>query len=846
VAEAPDETQALHLTELQRRILEQAFHRYTFDVPEPPARRPALVVKVEPATPGGLYRLGAQGDLPVQLTVSVQALESLSAVRLTYLAQDFYGRKVAGENLPPVFPNREGNAVADLPLKGLATPGYYHVLVTASSEDGTATGACGIVLVQPIEAGPDPKSPFGLAAPPGKVPEVLPETARRLGVCHLAADWADAEAAAEAVRSAGLMLTPILRFSIPQQNPEPAEVAAAAGETILARAKELHDWQIGERPVFTDLSAEAVKSFRQTVSGIIGAARRAKAPASLWPAASPDVLADVLTEGPVLAGADGVALCVDAGDVTPDLRSGAYRRSLDYGIQVGRRMGIKRFVVAETGDDPTIGTPQQQAWKLVVRHVLALAAGAERIYVCAGRGVPVPKPSAAAYATMTHLLDGAKYEGAAWEDVPLVQAHLFAGQDRRVAVVWSWAGEDPAKPDRGALVFERGAGLEALDVVGQNVGIPKGSRLIVPLGEAPIYLVSSELKTSDLRDRLRGARMVGIAPAAVYFDSIVRGEMPGRVNVTLVVQSLRPNRMEGVAGILAPEGWRVRQAKQRFGLDGGQGREVTFECDAPAAGGAGPYPMEAVVSLNEEFVRYKQAVWVAQAPEGVIEVGYGLGAWEGIPPVLLRNAAGDVQAEVRTAWDAKFFYFSAAVQRQRATYRGGRFAFDGDAIQLGWGLADRADDDFGHRGRERALPAGAVRDTDHLMALTFGKDGAQVIRLRGPRIALRARYPGNADPWYGPVAGSTAAIARDDASGRTIYEAAIPMKALAPLGGQRGRVFRFGFRIGDAGRPPLEWARAAGAADFIANPCSFLPTGFTEGLACQTWWGLVGPAAKRR
>jgi hypothetical protein len=840
IPEPPDEMKTLQLTELQRRILEQVFHQHKFETPAPPPPSATFGVKVDPLVPGGAYRLGAPGDLPAQLLVTVRSVQSPAAIRLTYLVQDFYGRKVAGGDLPPVFPDRFGMAAADLTLKEVTTAGYYHVLVTALSEESTAAGACGIAIVQAGETiGPDVKSQFGLAGPAGKVSGTLAETARRLGARHMAVDWTDAPAL-DAVRKAGLIPTPIVRLGMAQQNLGPGAFATAMAEQVQANAETLPDWQIGRRPVFTDLDADAVNAYRQAVSGVLEAVRRAKSPVTLWVTVPPDILADVLTEGPVLAGADGIALCVDAGAEAPNLSGGAYRRSLDYGIQVARRMGIKRIELGETGDEP-VASPQQQAWKLVTRHVLALAAGVERVYVSCDRGVPEPIVSAAAYATMTHLLDGAAYQGSPWEDVPLVQAHLFAGLERRVAVVWSWAGEDPAKPDAGALVFDRGAGIEALDVMGYPVGIWKGERLIVPLGEAPIYLVSSELKTNDLRDRLRGARIMGVAPAVVYVQSIVRGERPGRVSLTLLVQSLRPYKMNGMAGLRAPEGWTARQAKQQFALEAGQGREVTFECDVPAAQGAGPFPVEAVVSLNEEYVRHTQDVWVAQTPQRSVEVGYGLAAWEGIEPVVAASAAGDVRAEVRTAWDANNFYFCAAVQRQRTGYKPGKFDFDGDAIQLGWGLEPRADDDFGHKARDLALPPGAFRDTDHLMAIAFSKDGPQVVRLRQPRAALRAHYPGNLDAWYGPVEGAVAEIARDQAGGRTIYEAAIPLKALAPLKGERGRLFRFGFRIGDAGRPPLEWARAAAVPDCLANPCSFLPTSFADGLPCQTWWGMIGP-----
>lgn len=838
----PDPMQALNLTDLQRRVLMQPFHCYAFETPAPAPEGAPLAVKVESAAPGGLYRLGPAGDLPVRLAVTVRSVRRAAAVKLRYLAQNFYGSKVAEGTLPPVLPDGAGEARADLVLKELDAFGYYHVLVTATSDEGSVTAFCGIAVVQPFEEGPDPKSPFGLAAPPGKLAATVPEVCRRLGVRRLALDWTGDPAAFDAPRRAGLVVVPIARFDIPQTNPEPTAVTGTLSEVIQRSAEAAPDWQIGRRPEFGAVpGAEAIGSYRGMIGGLITAVRQNSVPARLWVGASPDVLADVLSEGPILAGADGVSLYVDAGAAAPNLRSGAYRRSIDYGAQLARRMGVKRAVVGATGDDPAAHAPQRQAWKLVTRHALALAAGAESVYVSWDRGLPSPPWSAAAYAWMTHLLDGASYQGPAWDDVPLIEAHLFSGPERRVAVVWSWAGANPDEPDQGVLVFDDGLGLEARDVVGQPVGIWKGKRLIVPLGEAPVYLVSGELKANEIRDRLRKATMVGVVPATVHIESIIRGDVPGRASITLWIQSHRPYKQNGIAGLLLPEGWRARQAKQGFPLEAGQAREVTFECDAPAETGAGPYTIEAVISLNEQYARRKQSVWPAQAPERTIEVGYGLKDWQGIAPVVLETRAGDVWAEVRTAWDKEFFYFSAAVRRPRATFRGGRFDFDGDAIQLAWGLAKRADDDFGRPSRDGALPGGAFRDTDHLMALTFTKDGPQVIRLRGPRVALRTHLSGNQDPWYGPVPGAVADIARDEAIGYTLYEAAIPMKELVPLKGERGRTFRFGFRVGNGDDRPLEWSRVAGVPDFLANPASFLPASAADLLPCQTWWGMVGP-----
>jgi hypothetical protein len=420
-----------------------------------------------------------------------------------------------------------------------------------------------------------------------------------------------------------------------------------------------------------------------------------------------------------------------------------------------------------------------------------------------------------------------------------------------VAVVWSWVGDDAANPAAGALVFDNGAGLDAWDCVGHRAGIWKDARLIIPFGEAPIFIAASELKLEQLRDRIRQARIIGIPPATVWVSNLTVTES-NRMTANLWVQSHRPYRTDVLAGLLMPAGLRARQTKYRFSLDPGQAREVMVEIDAvklaaqdekPTALDAvagPPYEIQAVASLGEEWVRRIQHVWPTQARERTLEVGYGLTGWEGVAPIVVQNEAGDVKAEVRTAWDSKFFYFMAGVHRTRDTFKPGRFASDGDAVQLAWGAADRADDDFGNRGRDRSLPVGAFRDTDHLMAITFTKDGPQIIRLRGPKVVLRDHIPGNQDAWYGPVEGAAADISRDAPARVTYYAAAIPWRALPPLSGGRGKSFRFGFRIGDGANPPLEWSRAACVPDFLAGPGSYLPISRTDGLPCQTWFTLIG------
>ena len=879
---APTGIETLGLTPLQQRILAQVFAQHAFKTPDSPAPDADFGVLVEPTVPGAAYRRGPGGDLPARLRVTVRRVGDPAAVRLAYRAEDFYGRKVAEGTLDPILTDAQGLASADVVLKDLFSVGYYHVTVSAASGDRRAESACGIAVVEMPEGGERPESPFGVAlteAPPDGFAEVC----RRLGVARVAVpwadgrdvanlppdgppadnwrpdfDWASGEAALAAIRAADLSVTGVIdpgrlaaRFlkpSAPAADPggaTPVEVDVRlpvflGAVSVEHYGKTIPDWQVGGtrflEPGGWDGGAAA---YRRMVADLVQEVRAMQVPATLWVSATPHFMGDVFSEGASLKDADGVSLVVDAGASSPNLRSGAYRRSLDFGIQAGRRFGLGRAVVGATGDDPGAGSPQRRAWKLVTRHVLAMAAGAERVNISYGRGLPAPLPAAAVYAQMVHLLRGTKYDADLWQDVPLVEAHLFSSPRRRVAVLWSWAGDDPAEPDRGALVLENGFGLEAFDVVGRSVGLWKGRRLIVPLGEAPIFIVAADLKANEVRDRIRRARILGTAPAGLWVRGLEPGDRSDRVKVRLWVQSHRPYRVEATAALLLPQGWTSRQAKQRFGIDPGEVREVTFDCDLAEDAGPPPHRVEAVLEADGAWTRRVQSVQPTSVPQRTIQVGFGLSDWNGIEPVRLEGAPEQPAAEVRVAYDRNFFYFAAQVARDRDSFLSAANGYGGDAIQLGFGLRPRADDDFGHKSR--GIPAGAFRDTDHLLAITLGQDGAQVIRLRGTAVVLRTRREENLDPWFGPVDGAEASIVFDAASHTTIYEAAIPLEAIQPLKGERGQSLRFAFRIGNGAGKPLDWAHVAGTPDYLANPASFLPTSDAEALPCRTRWVLTGP-----
>ncbi|MDK1032469.1 MAG: hypothetical protein QGD94_10715, partial [Planctomycetia bacterium] len=66
---------------------------------------------------------------------------------------------------------------------------------------------------------------------------------------------------------------------------------------------------------------------------------------------------------------------------------------------------------------------------------------------------------------------------------------------------------------RGPLAPARAGSLEAADVLGAPVGIWDGRRLVVPVGEAPIYIYARGMKAKKLAKALGRARVVPLEPA---------------------------------------------------------------------------------------------------------------------------------------------------------------------------------------------------------------------------------------------------------------------------------------------------------------------------------------------
>ncbi len=822
------------LTELQLGVLRQVFTRYDFTAPSPGDG--ALAVEVEPVAPGGVYRLGEQGDLPATVRVTLRA-GGTEPVAPSYRVVNFYGQEASRGTMEPLAPG----ASADLVLGEIDRFGYYHVAVRARAGGAEATGTCGFVVVHPFARTARAGAAFGALLPPGDTDGRKLRIARRLGAGHVAMDVPREGPDGGAVTAAelgapGLVATGVVDPTAP--GPEGVRGLGWLVAALDASEGRFAAWQVGRPPWNRTARPDAMAGYRDGVAAFLAEARKIGTSAPLWVGATPSLLASALSEGPVLAGTEGVALVLDADASAPSLRSGAYRRAVDYGLRQAARMGVRRGRVAATGEQPGAARPQQTAWKLVTRHVLGRAAGARRVDVVWGRGLPEPGPAAAAHAYLAHLVGDATYEADLWPDVPLLEGHLYTGTTRRVVVVWSWVGANPAEPEQGLLVLPNGRGLEARDVMGHPVGIPKDRQLLVPLGEAPVYLVSETLSAAAMRERIGQAWVRGVAPATVWIEDIIRGRVPGYTRVTAWIQSHRPYRRDVRAALLVPSGWRQRTTKQQFSLGPGEARTMVFECDVRATAGPPPYRMEIAAEVGDEWVRHARDIRVTRIPQRSVRAGGGLEEWTGISPYVLTDGDGLPAAQVRVAWDVDHLHVAAVVPRDRPTFRRGGSDYGGDAIQIGFGFDGWADDHFGQVAPGDAYPVGAYRDTDVLVALTATREGASAVLLRKPYVALRTHLEGNMDPWFGRIEGARASIRYDEMARFALYEASIPWSVLEPLRPEVGRSLRMDFLIGQGGeRPPLQWSARAGVPDYLANPATFLPLSEST-CPCATRWAL--------
>ncbi len=215
--------------------------------------------------------------------------------------------------------------------------------------------------------------------------------------------------------------------------------------------------------------------------------------------------------------------------------------------------------------EPDNASPQLRDWALVRRAVSVLAAGGNLDLPATTTHDPA---CCAVLAPLYALLDQARAATAVWPRLPLIKSPVFASKDRAVAVLWTEAPGDAAggTAERGLLTIPDADTLEAFDCQGQPIGLWRGRALLLPLGEAPIYVTSRVLGAAALAAKLAPAAMKNFTPLAVRILPITTPVGP-QATVTLELVALTSGGTDVTVETVGPEGWTAADAPQKVHVD---------------------------------------------------------------------------------------------------------------------------------------------------------------------------------------------------------------------------------------------------------------------------------------
>lgn len=318
----------------------------------------------------------------------------------------------------------------------------------------------------------------------------------------------------------------------------------------------------------------------------------------------------------------------------------------------------------------------------------------------------------------------------------------------------------------------------------QGVSIQPGrtasARRVLWLGE------ENGVAEANIRLRLPADKMERNVPVRLRFAPSVSVQMSVPAGVHggesfLLPLAVRNNSRAARSGRLllqTPEGWRIEPAAELAvdGLAPGASLSFLLKCTTPQTNA------DVAANLSARFVEgsseagillrksrpVAHAAQAAQPPviDGRLEdwaspVQIRLGGEDGGVRIDKEyGGAEDCSVQVRLAWDREFLYL-AAVVRDNVQHQAdeGAQMWRGDCIQLAW-----------RNGAPNSQPG--FDGTEHEIGLTLTPGGAQVFQWA---------------PVAAPPPDARLAVLREE--GRTVYEAAIPWRALgvsAPRSGLRG------------------------------------------------------------
>jgi len=733
---------------------------------------------------------------------------------------------------------------------------------------------------------------------------------------------------------------------------------AAAWAGVVRHYPDLLTWDFWENPrVFSPTWAASGDEFRRLLAKWCAAARKASPKVRLTAGSSAAFIEDQVEPHPtawvnLVSGlSHEPAAVVDV----RSMRDGSLARSIDHGAGVARRMGLPYYyVTGGWGRSAQHGGPDDDiaACLLVQYAVRAALCGAFQVdmpwEIACGPG---RTRSNAAVAVLAHMIEDRPILADIWPENELIFGAVFAHprhataavrrlpraaelaarwdvpvpEDRRddavkVAVVWRNAGRDAGGTggDRsndtvsggsrigtvggGTLTIDDARGLRAYDVFGREIPTV-GGRLVVPLGESPIYIVTESLDVVALRERVAAARIDRVPPVTLYALSLARPAHELQ-QLSVRIENQLNRQISGTLVLEAGEGGQATEAA--FVLPPAKLAEVTVPWPGVKSLAQNEYAAMLTARTDAGDVTRRQIVAVAAFIQRSIKVDGDLADWAGATPVLVDSdrpaAEADlaaylksprldrptgtpdrrrIMARIYTSYDDFSVYLAAEVHEDEfacraglpvrsASFVDGRAAppaggsaasiplkegvpdgvghirLAGDAILFAFGFRDRVSG-WGRQMDDPYAWKGNFYDTDFLYAAHSSADGDRLVRLWAPDTTRRGAYQGGRVPGYGPVAGGKIVIRRDEKRHVTIYEMSIPRLELYLFDPNRGRC-RFGFVVANGeglGRQGgLEWSEAAGVFDHWRSLGSFAPSTVPH-LACQTYFGIERLAPQR-
>jgi hypothetical protein len=475
-----------------------------------------------------------------------------------------------------------------------------------------------------------------------------------------------------------------------------------------------------------------------------------------------------------------------------------------------------------------------------------------------------------------------------WEvEVPASRANDVT----KVAALFCMTGESNQKIDnQGTLTIDNPADLKAYTMMGGEIQ-PQGGKLVLPMTQSPVYVLSDNLSVVDLRNRIRGGRLAGVTPVNMYALSLTQ-PADKKQEMIVRVENQMPCPIEGTLTVQPLDG--SASSPANFTIAEGRLKEVRMEWPGAAANVNNVYGIKMTAETKAidpdgttralKSVTRQHLINTALIAKKTIS---GSSDWNGVTPVILDCGqcntdiesnlssfiggigGGSVVARVRLAYDDNFVYVGATVKEPRLSAgAGGASSLNGafpaglpggleipmrttDGIALGFGFRHRVPNLGGRELTEPWAWRGHYYDTDYLFMAHPSTQGDKLVQNWDADSPRRWGYQTDPFPEHKYVTGGKATIA--NSGGTTTYEIAIPRSVMKLFDPSKMNACRFAFVVlntemasvgyldkkGDM-EFNMQYARGYGVFDHWNKYLSSFGPSWSPTEPAQTRWGIEG------